>query len=64
METQTRLVYTVREAAIALGVAPYSVRQMVRRGELPLYLSAARRPWLIPAWAVDELLERLRKPGT
>jgi excisionase family DNA binding protein len=51
---QTRLVYTVREAAELLRMHPQSVYHAIARGEIP-HVRVGRR-LLVPARALDEHL--------
>jgi excisionase family DNA binding protein len=48
--------YNVREAAMATGLSEKSIRRLIERGELPASKPLDRV--LIPARALDELLER------
>lgn len=46
--------YTVREAAQALNFCAYTIRAMIRCGELPAFKLGQR--WRIPAEAVHALI--------
>jgi excisionase family DNA binding protein len=52
--------YTPAEAALILGVTPTRVRQLLQEGEVEGARDEAGH-WLIPARAVHERLERLRR---
>ena len=54
MESTSRKAYSVGEAAVALGVSQWLVREMCRTGQLRCVRLGRRI--VIPAGALDELL--------
>ena len=55
MEAKEKLTYSVEETAERLGIAPNTVRRMLKKGQLPSIKAGDR--WLIPVAALTKLLE-------
>ena len=56
-----KLVFTVRQAADALGVSDDLIYELTARGEIPCLRLGRRR--LIPRRAIDSMLERAAGEG-
>lgn len=55
MEKNEKLAISVDECAERLGIAPTTVRRMLKKGELPSIKAGDR--WLIPVSALNRMLE-------
>lgn len=55
-----RLTYSTREVAAMLGVSRPTVDRLVADGRLPSIDLGPTRRTLIPAWAIEELLQEPR----